>query len=83
MARVNDCIRIWEYMKAHGSITGIQATDELRIMDYRKRISELRHAGKNIGDRWETTTNSHGKTSRYKVYFIVEPTDAAGSRICQ
>ena len=83
MARVNDCIRIWEYMKAHGSITGIQATDELRIMDYRKRISELRHAGKNIEDRWETTTNSHGKTSRYKVYFIAEPTNEAGSRICQ
>ena len=72
MARINDCIRIYEYMKAHGSITGQQATKELDIMDYRKRISELRKSGVSIRAIWKTHENAAGKRSRYYEYSLEE-----------
>lgn len=69
---MNDCTRILEYMKAHGSITGQQATKELDIMDYRKRISEIIRLGVNIRKTWKTYTNEDGKTSRFIEYSLEE-----------
>jgi hypothetical protein len=69
---MNDCTRILEYMKTHGSITGQQATKELNIMDYRKRISELRHAGTGIKSVWRFHRNADGKRSRYYEYSLEE-----------
>ncbi len=65
-----DCNRILEYMKTHGSITGIEATQELNIMDYRKRISEIIGAGIGINKVWKTYVNADGKKSRFREYSL-------------
>lgn len=67
---MTDCARILEYMHEHGSITGQQATKELDIMDYRKRISELRQAGIPIRTIWKTHKNAAGKRSRFYEYSL-------------
>lgn len=67
---MTDCTRILDYMQEHGSITGYQATNELHIMDYRKRISEIIRDGVNIRKIWKTHTNEDGKTSRFIEYSL-------------
>lgn len=67
---MNDCTRILEYMKVHGSITRQQATKELNIMDYRKRISELRQAGTVIKAVWRYHVSEKGKRSRFYEYSL-------------
>lgn len=37
--------RILEYLQGGNVLTGLYATNTMRIMDYRKRISELRQDG--------------------------------------
>lgn len=69
---MNDCWRILEYMRDNKSITGYQATNELHIMDYRKRISEIIRDGVNIRKTWKTYTNEDGKTSRFIEYSLEE-----------
>lgn len=69
---MNDCTRILEYMRDNKSITGYQATNELHIMDYRKRISEIIRAGVGIVKTWKTYTNEDGKTSRFIEYSLEE-----------
>lgn len=69
---MTDCTRILDYMQEHGSITGYQATNELHIMDYRKRISELRQSGISIRTVWKTHENAAGKRSRFYEYSLEE-----------
>jgi hypothetical protein len=59
-------------MKEHGSITGQQATKELSIMDYRKRISELRRSGVSIRSVWRYHQNAAGKKSKFYEYSLEE-----------
>ena len=56
----------------YGGITGIEATNIVHIMDYRKRISEMRRKGINIGDEWQRKTDKNGMPVRYKRYFLIE-----------
>lgn len=72
MDKANQRMRILNYMKQNGGITGIEATNLLHIMDYRKRISEMRRNGINIGDEWQSKTDRYGMPVRYKRYFIIE-----------
>lgn len=57
--------KILDYMRKHGSITTLEAMQELIILDPRKRISELRDEGYDIPDEWEKSAS--GK--RYKRYY--------------
>ena len=67
--KINQQNRIIQYMREHNGITGIEATNKLHIMDYRKRISELRRKGDIIiADKWERGADG----ARYKRYFIEE-----------
>lgn len=72
MNKANQRMRILNYMKQNGSITGLEATNVLHIMDYRKRISEMRRNGINIDDEWQRKTDGDGMPVRYKRYFLIE-----------
>lgn len=72
MDKANQRMRILNYMKQNGGITGLEATNILHIMDYRKRISEMRRNGINIGDEWLRKTDGDGMPVRYKRYFLIE-----------
>jgi hypothetical protein len=71
MNKANQRMRILKYMKQNGSITGLEATNVLHIMDYRKRISEMRRNGINIDDEWQKKTDGDGMSVRYKRYFLI------------
>ena len=63
-------MRIYSYMKEHGSITGYEAVVECGVCDYRKRISEMRQAGIPISDIYVDTENRYGEPVRVKRYFL-------------
>ena len=61
-----------EYMREHGSITSLEAIQELGIMSLPKRICELDKMGYIIKKRKEMVTNRYGKRVIVKRYSLVE-----------
>ena len=61
-----------EYMREHGSITSLEAIQELGIMSLPKRICELDKMGYIIKKRKEMVTNRYGKRVVVKRYSLVE-----------
>jgi len=53
--------RILHYLQTGKVLTGIYATNVMHIMDYRKRISELRQEGYRIDDMWYYKYGKKGK----------------------
>lgn len=72
---------IIDYMKEHGSITTIEAFNELGITKLTTRISEMRRGGMNIRQRTEAGLNRFGKPCSWNRYWIEEKTNKAGSVI--
>lgn len=60
------------YMRRHGSITPLQALDDLGIMRLGARIWDLRHDGHRINAAMEQGTNRHGEPVRYARYTLRE-----------
>lgn len=62
----------WElvlaYIKAHGSITSLQAVTDLGIIDLAGRVRDLRHRGFQIIATPETGKNRYGDKCRYVRY---------------
>ena len=67
--------KILEYLREHGSITSLECTKVLNIVDGRKTISDLRRKGYNITDEIISGTNADGHPIRYKKYKLQEQTD--------
>ena len=68
--RPTQAARILEYIRVHGSITSLEAADELRITCLPQRVFELREAGYRIEHTKETTRHVDGKTVQYFRYFL-------------
>lgn len=64
--------RVLTYMQKHGSITPLQALDDLGIMRLGARIWELKHDGYKIISALENGTNRHGEAVRYARYTLME-----------
>lgn len=67
--------RILSYLQRGRTLTGIYATNTMNIMDYRKRISELRRDGYQIEDEWVYEKYKTGKLKgkiriKYKKYWL-------------
>lgn len=60
--------RILNYIKDFGSITTLEAMQDLGVMRLGSRVSELRQDGFNIIDEWETRLNRYGEKVSYKRY---------------
>ena len=64
--------RIIDYMAAHGSITQLEALQELGIMRLASRISDLRRKGYDIESKLVKVENRYGETCRVKRYCLPE-----------
>lgn len=47
-AKKNQCFRILQYMEQHGSITSLEAFEDLRIVRLASRIHDLKEMGYDI-----------------------------------
>ena len=72
-AKFTQRMKILDYCAEHGSITVREAQDHFKMNSASKRISELRKAGYDVQDEWEVNINSNGEKTRYKRYYISEP----------
>lgn len=64
--------RILQYMKEHGSITPMEAFNELGITKLSTRIGELVSAGKKIDRELVNSKNRYGERTSYMRYKLLE-----------
>lgn len=67
--------RIMEYMKEHGSITQLEATNHLGILRLGARIWDLKHDGVAIKKELVCEKNRYGENTCFARYTL-EDTDA-------
>lgn len=61
---------IIEYIREFGSITPMDAFRDLGVTKLATRISEMRSAGIEFDDKYETSKNRFGKSVTYKRYWL-------------
>jgi hypothetical protein len=64
--------KIKAYLKAHGSITPMEAFSELHITNLATRMSEMIREGYQVDKVMEQRINGDGDTVRYMRYYNVE-----------
>lgn len=69
---MNQKQQVMEYIRRYGSITTLQAIDDLGILRLGARISELRKQGYNIAATVEKGKNRNGEETRYHRYFLAD-----------
>ena len=71
-SRPNQAQKILEYMRKHGSITGVEAYENFRCMRLPARIFELKEQGHNITSERIRFKSADGETDGYSKYTLVE-----------
>ena len=66
------CEKVLEYMKNFGSITQLQALQDIGCMRLASRISDLRGQGYSIGRRIKTSKNRYGDSVSFAEYYLEE-----------
>ena len=66
------CDKVLEYMKTFGSITQLQALQDIGCMRLASRISDLRYQGYAIGRRMKTSKNRYGESVSFAEYYLIE-----------
>ena len=66
--RLTQCMKIVKYMNDLGSITPVQALQELGVMRLAARISDLEAEGWEIEHERETGENRYGEKTSYARY---------------
>lgn len=69
--------RILAYIEQHGSITQLEALQELGVMRLASRISDLKRKGYIIESKTEKVTNRYNETCKIKRYSISKQAGAA------
>lgn len=69
---MNQCKKIEQYLKAHGSITPMEAFSELHITKLATRIGEMIQTGFKVDKVMEQRVNADGDIVRYMRYYNVE-----------
>ena len=64
------CQMLLDYMRLHGSVTGLQSINELGIMNYKGRIHDLRKMGYTIRTDYITRMNAHGDVKTFAQYTL-------------
>ena len=77
MGKVTQHDRIIDYMKKHGSITTLQAYNDLGITKLTTRISELRSSGKVINGERITVKNRFDEECHVNRYTLEEEVEEA------
>ena len=68
----NQCKRVLDYIKSHGSITSAEAMAELGVYRLASRINDLRRCGIEIRREMVTVVNRWGEKTRIARYSLVE-----------
>ena len=70
MEKVTQCRRILAYMEDFGSITQIQAMNDLGCMRLASRISDLKRMGIPVRKRRVSSKNRYGEKVSFAEYYI-------------
>ena len=68
MPKTTQCDRIIMYMQEYGSISTLEAFNDLGVARLASRIHDLRSKGYKIKSETKTSKNRFGETTSYKVY---------------
>lgn len=68
--RITQCDRIKAYLERFGSITQLEALQDIGIMRLASRISEMRRDGYEIESDFVTKKNRYGEKCSFKRYYI-------------
>lgn len=66
--------RIVNYIREFGSITDLEATRDLGILQFGTRLHELKKEGYEFKTKWESSTNRYGEKVEYKRYYLADMT---------
>ena len=69
---MTQCEKVLEYMKEFGSITPIEAMQDIGCMRLAARIADLIDQGYAIGRRMKTSKNRYGKDVGFAEYYLEE-----------
>lgn len=70
--RITQKDRILKYIRDFGSITDLEATKELGILQFGTRLYELKEKGYMFKTEWESSENRYGDKVEYKRYYLVD-----------
>ena len=70
--KVTQCQRIIDYMHQFGSISTLEAFNDLGVARLASRIHDLKGQGYNIISEIKTSKNRYGETTYFKVYSLAE-----------
>lgn len=62
--------RILKYINDFGSITSLQAMQDLGVMRLASRITDLKQAGYEIDSEYVHSKNRYGEPMKYKRYYM-------------
>jgi hypothetical protein len=68
---MTQCEKVLEYMKDFGSITPIEAMQDIGCMRLAARIADLREQGHPIGRRMKTSKNRYGRDVTFAEYYLI------------
>lgn len=74
---MNQCEKIVFYIKMFGSISSMEAFQDLGITRLSARIYELRNEGYQFDEKFETAKNRFGESVSYKRYRFQKETNSA------
>lgn len=63
---------VFDFITEHGSVTNLEAFQNLGVTRLANNICDLRKSGVAISDTWESKPNRYGKLCRYKRYFLTD-----------
>ena len=66
---MTQCERIMDYIDRFGSITPVEAFNDLGIMRLASRICDIEKSGTAIGRKMETAKNRYGENIHYMRYW--------------
>lgn len=72
MMKFTQCQRIIDYMTKFGSISTLEAFNDLGVARLASRIHDLKAQGYNIVSETKTAKNRFGENTSFKVYRLAE-----------
>ena len=66
------CEKVLAYMRQFGSITQLQALQDIGCMRLASRITDLRQQGYAIGRRMKAGKNRYGESVSFAEYYLIE-----------
>ena len=76
MAKVKQTEKVLRYMQEFGSITSLQAMQDLGVMRLASRITDLKQSGYDVQSRYIHSKNRYGEPVKYKEYYLRDVREA-------